>query len=270
MDRVNRQASILLSRVASGDIPFNKAAERSGVNTVGLFGGSQVIDNADAAWTPEANVTAALDTGIVGSANKLTVAGAFGTGLVASKDISVLDLSPSGAINFLFKSNTDLAAGVLQVGISETIAMGGSPEWEDIPAIVADKWYYFSIAFTGAASTRNATLSVGLNAVSDPGAVILWIDEVRAGAVYNDIAGFAIDDQAKENEKAEAKEDVLLGAAGNFNVELQAGQTCVAEQRLYPVPGLGSLTATEIVMNGRPITATEDQPTAGGRIGVRL
>lgn len=271
MDPVEIQTNIDLSRVAAGTVAFNKAVERHSDKKCTIYGGIQLIDACEAAWAVQANVTTTLEAGIVANCNKLTIAGAFTTGLVATKDLTLVDLSGLGAMNVLLKCDAAQAAGVFQIGVSETITMGGSPVLMDVPAMAADTWYYFSIAYSGVTSARNAVLSCGINAVSDPGAVDLWVDEVRSGALGYGIAGFADDDQAQENEYASIYEDVHILGAGNINADLQAGQTCVAEQPLYPVPGTGELTATEIVAAyGRSITATEDQATAGGRVGVRF
>jgi len=268
MDPVEIQATVVLSRIADADVPFDRAVERAGPNGEAVvFGGKQLIDGCEAAWSPQTNVTATVEAGILNDCNKLAIASAFTTGLVATKDITSLDLSGYGYIKFLIKASIAVAAGVLQIGFSETVGMGGSPIYMDIPALEAGKWYYFSIAFGGTGTQRDAVVSIGLNAVSDPGTVDVYIDEVRAGAETYGIAGFCKDDIAKENDKAEQYEDMTI-LLGHVNAELLAGQTCASEQPLYPVPGDGRLTATEIEMAGASVRASEDQATAGGRVGV--
>jgi hypothetical protein len=270
MDPVEIQTSVVLSRVASETIPFDRAVERSGVGTAGLFGGATLLDAMEAAWTPKTNVTVTTPAGVKANCNKMAIASGFTTGLVATQDFAAaVDLSADNYMNFLIKASIAVTAGVLQIGVSETAVMGGSPNLTDIPALAADQWYYISLAYTGAGSTRNATLSVGINAVSDPGTVDVYLDEVRSSPVqFLGIAGFADDDEAVEDDQAVLYDNVKILARGHILAELAAGITCVAEQKLFPIPGLGSLTTIDISMDGPTIRASEDQATAAGRVGV--
>lgn len=275
MDPVDIQTSIILSRVATGDIDFGRVVERAGAGECALFGGT-TLDDAQAAWSSgDAAVTVSLDTGVFGntSNNKFACAALADATLMAYQDISVQDMSDHAAIGILVKSSIALSAGDLQIGVDETASMGGTPTWMDIPAMAAGKWYYFSIAFGGVATDRDAVLSYGLQNNSG-GALTadIHVEYVGLGAKTYGYAGFANDDQAKEGDAAEQYDDVKILAATHALGFLATGETCYAEQPLYPVPGSGKLATTEIVYDGanRPITATEDQSTAAGRVGVRL
>ncbi len=268
MDPVEIEATTHLSRVAAGNVPFDRAVERYAADKVVVFGGATLVDACEVAWTPSANVTASVVAGIKDNCTKLVVAGGFTTGLVAYRDLpAALDLSAIANGNLLIKPSIAVAAGVLQIGVDETAAMAGSPQYSDIPALEAGKWHYISVPFTGAVSTRDAVVSIGLNAVSDPGALDIYVDEVRAGAQFYDIAGIANDDVADEDDIAAAGLDVLI-LNGRNKAELATGITCVAEQPLYPVPGDGTFTTEEIVYAGRQVRALEDQATPAGRVEV--
>lgn len=272
MDPVEVRTFGSKSLIAAKNVDYGRAVERYAAGQGVVFGDNQVITDGETAWAPEANVTQATVAGVKGNCQKLTVAGAFTTGLIATLDFAVIDLSAKEAIGFFIKSTGAQVAGALQIGVDETAALGGSPVYQDVPALVADQWYYFSLPFTGAVSARNAVVSVGLNAVSDPAAVDIFIDEVGAGATFRGIGGFSGFDEIVPRDSAlldkfEAGIPFMTIVAGQINAFLEAGITCVAEQQLYPVPG-GKLTTTPIVMDGRPIYAYEDQATAGGRVGV--
>lgn len=273
MDPVEVRTFGSKSLIAAKNVDYGRVVERYSAGQGVLFGGNQVITDGETAWAPEADVTQATVAGVKGNCQELTIAGAFTTGLIATLDFAAIDLSGKEAIGFFFKSTGAHAAGDLQIGVDETTAMTGSPVYSNIPAIVADQWYYFSLPFTGAVSARNAAISVGLNAPAvDPGAVVIEIDEVGAGATFRGPAGFSGMDEIVPRDSAlldkfEAGIPFECIVAGLVNADLETGITCVAEQQLYPVPG-GKLTTTSIVMDGRPIYAYEDQATAGGRVGV--
>lgn len=271
MKTTDIQTSIILSRTANGIVDFARAVERYADKTYTVYGGERSLDDGSGAWAPAADVLRTNPAGLFDTSMiKLEVQTAFTTGVVASLDITSLDLSGDGAMNILIKPSIDVAAGVLEAAVSETIALGGSPVLMDIPAMEAGKWYYFSLAFTGITSARDAVLSYGLNANSDPGVVDIYVQSVRTGAKTYGMAGFLNDDRAVEDDKSAQYMVNEILAAGHILGELAAGVTCVAEQPLYAVPGTGKLNTLEIVSVNRPINATEDQATAAGRVGVRF
>jgi len=272
MDPVEHQVSVKLSRVATMTIPFGRAVQRAGVDSKAeLYGGKLLVDNMDAIWTPKASVTITTPAGIVGNCNLMSVAVGFTSGLIATKDITaapLVDLSPYEAIGFLIKPTIAIAAGVLQFGWDKgSTDMSGAPVYLDLPALEAGKWYFASLPFSGVLADRQDVLSIGLNATSDPGTVDIAVDEMRAGALSNGMSGIVNNDQAKENDEAEQYETMLVLARGEMRAQLATGITCVSEQMLYPVPGTGEFTTTEIVASGPAVRASQDMATAGS--GVR-
>lgn len=270
MDPTNIEAPVLLSRIASGTIPFARAVERSGSGTIGLFGGT-MIDDAQAAWTSgHANVTVSTPAGAFATLmNHFACAAVTDATNIAYKVMAPTDMSAEAAFGILIKSTIAQAAGDIQAGADETAAFA-SPQLVDVPAMEAAKWYYFNLAFGGVVGDRDAVVGFGLYNNSG-GAMTADIDVqwIGRGALIYDIAGFANADIAVEDDEAVQYRDVLVLAAGRITgLPLATGVTCLAEQQLYPVPGTGKLSTTEIAFGVRPITAAEDQANAGGNVMV--
>ena len=142
----------------------------------------QIVDSCDVAWAAKANVTATEEGTIKkeGTASaKLAIAGGFTTGLVATHDFTAIDISGYNSISFWIRSNTNLNKGVLQLVYDEDAACASPSQSTDIPALKADTWTKVSLTLSAAAADRNAVISVGINAVSDPGAITIYIDDIR-------------------------------------------------------------------------------------------
>jgi len=259
---------------AALDIGFGRIVQRHSAGKIEEFGGL-IIDDMQTPWTPEAAVTVALvdPSPINGICNAITITGGFITGLAASRNLAEIDLSGYAAIGLFIKSDIAQVAGDLQIGVSETADMLGSPVYQDIPALVPGVWKYVSVDFTGIGTARDAIVSIGLNVVTDNGACVVSIDDIGVGALFNGIAGMSAMEEIVERcgtaDTYPEGRAVPVIVAGMANATLAAGITCVSEQRLYPITG-GKLTTTEVTMAGRPIYATEDQATAAGRVGVLL
>ena len=151
-----------------------------------------VVDSCDSAWTAKANVTATEEGTIKkeGTASaKLVIADAFTTGLVATHDFSAIDISGHNSISFWIRSTANINKGVLQLVYDEDAACASPSQSTDIPALKANTWTKVSLSLSAAAADRNAVISVGINAVSDPGAVTIYVDDIRtemqeAGKAY--------------------------------------------------------------------------------------
>ena len=270
MDPTNLEAPVMLSRVASGTIPFARAVQRSGDGTCVLYGGT-VIDSAQTPWTAgHANVTVTTPAGTFGTLmNKLACAAVPDTTNIGYVSIAATDMSADAAFGLLMKCSTAQAAGDIQAGTDETAAFA-SPQLVDLPAMDADKWYYHNLAFGGVVGDRDAVVGFGL--YNNSGGALttdVYVQWVGRGALAYDIAGFINTDDAVEDDQAVAYDDALILANGRITgIPLETGVTCLAEQRLYAVPGTGKLATTEIVFGVRPITAAEDQSVAGGNVMV--
>ena len=116
------------------------------------------------------------------NSSKIVLSSAIGAGRVAYENFSSVNLSGYTELHFYIRSSVVTSAGDLQIRVSEenTGGTGASYEDLDVPALVADEWRACGVAFTGAAATRNAVLSVSLVVATDLGAQIVYIDDVKA------------------------------------------------------------------------------------------
>ena len=136
-----------------------------------------VLEDGTGTWTASANVTFSTDTGQV----KLAIADAFTTGLIGYKDITAKDMTAAGvnAISFLIKSSANLGTGTLRLCIDEHSACV-SPSYISIPALTANVQTRVIVPVSGVTSTdRDAVISIGLDAAADPGAINVWIDDIK-------------------------------------------------------------------------------------------
>jgi hypothetical protein len=145
----------------------------------------------------DGDVTASADTtdyrlGL--ASNKFVCAGNLGNGdKIATDAVTSMDLSTFTELMFWIKSSVAIGtAGDLQVGISKSSSLGGTPIWFDVPALAANTWTLCRV--TGDFSAQNAVISVGVKlTANDPGAFNLWLDEVRAGKAVAGIKAWALD-----------------------------------------------------------------------------
>ena len=141
-----------------------------------------VVEDGTGTWTAGANVVASTDTGQV----KLAVNGAAGTlqnlGYI---DFAAKDLSTSGknAISFLITSSINLGYGAIQFMASESAAIATPAESLNIPGLKANIQTRVILSFAGAASARDAIISIGLYAVTDFGAANIWIDDIKTTSI---------------------------------------------------------------------------------------
>jgi len=274
MDPTYIEAPVTLSRAAYNEdvaIPFARAVERAGDGLCDIFGGTEVDDCQLADWAVAASVAVTAPAGtfepfMVHLALTTNPTGAF----IAYKTIAKTAMNlVDGAINILMKTSKAVATGDLQIGTDETASFA-SPQLIDLPAMVADTWYYFNIPFVCAVGDRDEVIGVGL--WNDSGSNLsqtIDVQYVGFGYTTYNIAGFAQVDGAVEDDEAVQYDTVNILAGGRITgIPLNAGETCLADQPLYPVPGSGKLSTTEIVYGTKPIIAGEDQSIAGGNVMV--
>ena len=143
-----------------------------------------VLTTADstASWTASGNVTIASETDDrkEGTASiRLTVAGAFTTGLIASEDLgSTVDLSGHYAAGLWIKSDTTLASGVLKLVLDDSAGCGSPEESLDVGALTAATWVKVHRNVSDA-SALTAVACTGLSAAVDPGPIVLLIDLIE-------------------------------------------------------------------------------------------
>jgi hypothetical protein len=158
-----------------------------------------VVENCDDDWdNGGGSSTSDLETTIkmVGSGSvKLNLAAGDGVdAIIATENFSSTDLSAKTHLAFWFRSSIALAAGDIQIGISATNALGGTPIYFNVPAIVTvDSWHRMVVALTG---TRSAILSVGFRQHVDVGAATFYVDDIEAfiGRSYSVLGVRGLDD----------------------------------------------------------------------------
>lgn len=155
------------------------------VEYVSSIGTSRTIHNCEVVWDElvDTDVTASVDStyNIEGNyALKLVVAAGAGAGdILATDDISSLDISDCDQIEIFTRSSTALDAGDLQVLLDDTASCASPVESLDIPATLANTNTHHVIDLANP-HLDTAIISVGIKMVTDKGAFTLYVDRIRA------------------------------------------------------------------------------------------
>ena len=145
------------------------------------------------------------------SANKFVLAAGLGaTDIIASDNISSLDLSGYDTVEFWIKSTVALTAGQLRLRLSASASAAATTEELAIPATSAGTWTRHQVALANPQSDT-AIISVGLIHTSDIGAATVWLDEVRA--FVEDSSIWSRVSRANYTRDKDRRELVLNGAA---------------------------------------------------------
>ena len=150
---------------------------------------STVVSDCETAWTANANVGVSnpTDDKRRGSKSvKIAISDDFTTGVAAYLDFSAKDLSSYTDLYLWIKSSCATSDGDLKVRISEQTGGGTGADYEDvsIPALSAGVWTMLTIPFSGAATTRDAIVSVSLVVATDLGDQNVWLDDIRAVSTF--------------------------------------------------------------------------------------
>ncbi|MFA4835259.1 MAG: archaellin/type IV pilin N-terminal domain-containing protein [Dehalococcoidia bacterium] len=167
---------------------------------------SPMISNCNTVWTASASVTAALDSSDYKEAPrsvKLTVADGFTTGLAAYFNTPTRDLTAAAQASIWIKSSLAQEAGNLQLLLcsddagATPIGTDGADGTLDIPALNANEWKQAIIDLPDPGALA-AVESIGLKAVADPGATVIYLDEIRivfsGGGTGRNVTMIAYDD----------------------------------------------------------------------------
>ena len=176
----------------------------------------QLIEDCEDAWDVDGTATAtsaAADTDHkVGDYSvKIVVPDVSANGeILAHEAITSVDLATPAYTHLMYwaKSSVSITtAGDLQVGVSETEHLGGSPVYSNIPVLTANTWTY---CFTTLTTTGlDVVISVGAKlTANDPGAFNLYLDDIRAGKLIAGIKSWTLD------YTSDALETTDFGAAG--------------------------------------------------------
>lgn len=148
---------------------------------------AKTLHSCETAWSEsvDSDVTAVADDEDFrrgAAALKLTVAaGASANDLLATSAITSADLSRYDYIEFWAKSTVAAAAADLQLLLDNTASCVSPLESLSLPALTADAWKYCRVALANP-ELDTAIISVGLKYVTDLGACVLWLDDIKAVA----------------------------------------------------------------------------------------
>ena len=145
---------------------------------------AKLIHDAATEWNEQTvtNVTRAVDTEdrkFGAASNRFTIAGAFATGIVASKAITSLDLRGMTHVEFWIKSSTTTVSGDFQLLLDDTALAGSALETLTVPALVAGEWTFVRVALANP-QLDSAIISTALNAANNIGANVVSISHVNA------------------------------------------------------------------------------------------
>ena len=145
-----------------------------------------LMEDCEDAWNESVHgsVTSTVNASdyLVGSNSaSLTLTAPIASGNLLATEVVSLDLSTYTHMVLMIKASVNQAAGALVFCLDEDASCASPSESLALPALVANQWTACPLTFAAAASTRNATISVGLKtgATVANGTVIL-IDDVRA------------------------------------------------------------------------------------------
>ncbi|MCD6165408.1 right-handed parallel beta-helix repeat-containing protein, partial [bacterium] len=145
------------------------------------IGATSTIDTCDSAWTASANVTSTTDTSDKkeGTASvKFEIDDAFTTGTIAYHTISSIDISEYSNIKYWIKTSSSKNYGVFKLILDDTSDCSSPLKEIDLPE-TRTFWENHYLNLGDTSGLTNITC-VGIKAVSDPGAITIRIDDIKA------------------------------------------------------------------------------------------
>lgn len=149
------------------------------------IGTEKTLHACNAVWDElvDTDVTASLNTTFkkegTGSLKLVVAAGAAAGDILATEDITSIDISGCNEVQIWIFSTVALAAGDLQLLLDDTASCASPVESLNIPATTANVWTRHIISLANPQSD-SAIISVGLKMVVDKGAFSLWADDIKA------------------------------------------------------------------------------------------
>lgn len=153
------------------------------------------IDDCEAAWDAQANVTSTANATVKlrnSKSAKHVIAAGFTTGIVASEDdLQTADISAASNtyLSLWVRATAAIASDVFRLRLSEQVTGGVGATYADytIPTLAIDTWTHVLINLATPVADNggtypddlNALASVALVAQSDPGAMTIYLDDIR-------------------------------------------------------------------------------------------
>lgn len=134
------------------------------------------LGDGDAAWTASASVTCSQSTDrVVGSHSaKMAIQAGFTTGLAAYHDFGAVNTTTYSHVHCWIKSSINTSSGDLRLAIDNTAACASPLQYYTVPALTANTWTQCEFAI--ASGSHAAIISIGLDVVTDLGAMDVFID----------------------------------------------------------------------------------------------
>jgi len=198
---INATSLVLVSRVTTGNftlsdiyeydwlVPYTFGNDFKAVKTVEYvsdIGVTHKIHDCEAAWdeSVDGEVTVATQTtykveGAYGISVTIS-ASAEANDLLCTDDIAEVDISDCDQIEIFMRSSVALDAGDIQLLLDDTASCPATPlEVINIPAMLANTNYTHVIDLANP-HLDTAIISVGLKLITDKGAMVLYVDRIRA------------------------------------------------------------------------------------------
>ena len=200
------------------------------------------LSTCETIWTDGTNGTVELvtDTPAGVYSEKITIAAAASAGdVVAYLDVTSVDISDGEFLMAWVKSSIALDAADIKILTDDTSSCVSPDITCEVPALNADEWTFICVAVSSGAA---ATISVGIEADVDKGAMDFWIADVRTADVQ---AGSAAVGMLAENVVFDPNKRAEYGdydGTGNF----QARVATSGEVRYSEVIGYDSDALTDL------------------------
>jgi len=143
------------------------------------------LETCDTVWDElvDGDVTASIDTSTYrqgsGSLKLVVAAGCAAGDILATEDITSIDITDADEIVLWVRSTVALSAGNIQVLLDNTAQCASPLESLDVTAVAANEMTPITISLSDP-TALSAIISVGIKMVTDKGAFTLWIDDIRA------------------------------------------------------------------------------------------
>ena len=166
-----------------------------------VYTAPQLLEDCEDAWDTDGGATAtsaaaSTDHKVGDYSVKIVCGAGVNVGdILAHEVITSVDLKTPAYTHLMYWAKcTDAftAAGDMEIGLSETEHLGGTPVYSDIPKLAANTWTYCisTITTTG----LDAVISIGAKlTANDPGAFDLYLDDIRAAKTIAGARAWSID-----------------------------------------------------------------------------
>lgn len=219
---------------------------------------TQNLDMCESGWTASANITLSYNTTVrkEGAASMLISPGsAFTTGLVCYKTLaSTLDLSSYQQLSFWINGNaTNVPSGRWEIRLCSDSAGATAVNTFSVP-VCATSAQWHAITIDSGAALGTTINSVAIYALTDPGTVAFYIDDIIVGKAPSAADSLALNSLISKN------------TAGEFWFSIQSinGTTIIVDNRGYYSPtGVASESVTIYKREAfKPVSALPTSSTA--------